>query len=72
MFSQGPLPLFFDKPSCHRPEPVTHPDQSSVPAITLDNGQVPRPLIYRSSGLDRRNTGNVFDLTQSDLGSNST
>ena len=59
MFSQGPLPSFFDRPSCHQPEPVTHPDQFSVPAITFDDGQVPRPLNNGNSGLDRGNTGNI-------------
>lgn len=72
MFSQGPQHSFFDQPSYHQPELVTRPDQSSVPAITLDNGQVPRPLIQESSSLDRGNTGNISGLSQSSLGSNST
>jgi len=72
MFSQGPVPSFFDQLWYHQPEPVTHPDQCSVPAITLDDGQVSRPLIYASSGLDRGNTGSISDLTQSGIGSNST
>jgi len=72
IFSQGPLPSFFDQPWYHQPEPVTHPDQLSVPAITLNDGQVSRPLIHGSSGLDRGNIGNISDLTQTGLGSNST
>lgn len=71
MSNQGPQHSFFDQQWYHQPEPVTHPDQFSVPAITLDDGQVLRPLIHGSSSLDRGNTGNISDLTQSGMGSNS-
>lgn len=67
MFGQGPQHSFFDQL-----EPVTSPDQFSVPAITLDDGQVPRPLIHGGSSYDRGNTGKTYDLTLSGLGSNST
>ncbi|MCJ1245702.1 hypothetical protein MMC30_002906 [Trapelia coarctata] len=70
MFSQVPLPSSFDQPWYHQPEPVTHPDQFPLPAITLDDGQVPRPL-HASSSLDRGNTSNISSLPQSGLGSNS-
>lgn len=69
MFSQVPQNSSFDQLSYHQPELVTHPDQFSVPAITLDDGQVPRPFI---TSLDRGKTGNISDLTQSGPGSNST
>ena len=70
-FSQSPLPSLSDQPWYHGSEPVAHPHQYSVPAITLDDGQVPRPLNHGSSGLDRGNTSNISDLNQSGLESNS-
>ena len=70
MFSQGPQHSFFDQLSYHQPEAVTHPDQISIPAITLD-GPVPRSLVYDSSSDDRGNMGNISDLDQSGLGSDS-
>ena len=48
MFSQGLLNSFFNGPSCHQSEPVTHLNRFSVPATTLDDGQVPRPLMHGS------------------------
>ena len=69
-FSQNPLPLLFDQPWHQQPEPLAHPDQNYVPAITLDDGQVPR-LNHGSSGLDRGNTSNISNLNQSGLESNS-
>ena len=72
MFGQGPQQSFFDQLSFHQPEPVTHPDQLSVPAIILDDDHVPHPLTYGGSSHDRGNTGHIYDLTQSGLGSNST
>ena len=72
MFGQGPQHSFFDQPSYHEPEAVTHTDQFSMPAITLDDDQVARSLIHDSSSHDRGNTGNISDLAQSGLGSNST
>lgn len=67
MFGQGPQHPFFDQL-----EPVTSPDQFSVPAITLDDGQVPRPLLRGGSSYDCGNTGKIYDLTLSGWGSNST
>ncbi len=52
-------------------EPVTYLDQISMPTITLDNGQVPGPLVHGSSNLNRGDTGKISSLTQSDLRSNS-
>ena len=69
MFGQGPQHSCFDQPSYHQPEAVTHTDQFSMPAITLE---VARSLIHDSSSHDRGNTGNISDLAQSGLGSNST
>lgn len=52
MVSQSLLPPLSDQPR-YQPEPLAHPDQNSVSAITLDDGQVPRPLNHENSGLDR-------------------
>lgn len=63
-FTQAPRSL-------DQTEPVTYLDQVSMPTITLDNGQVPGPLIHGSSNLNRGDTGKISSLTQSDLRSNS-
>ena len=48
MFSRDPRQPLFDQSSYHQPEPVTHLDHFSVPAITVDDDQMPRPLIHGS------------------------
>ena len=69
MFGRTPQHSFFDQPSYDQPEAVTHPDQRSILAIILDDGQVPRSLVYDSPSHDRGDTGNISDLNRSGLGS---